>query len=509
MSLLSALLFTIAGHSSLKRLYKKYTIYLKDKYARFKSLFWQGFFLSLDFYGKLIYYVNRFLYSSKTSMIDNKLRDILAQEQQRQAEWLEMIASENYVSPDVLAAYNNVFTNKYSEWYPWARYYGWNDIVDELEIYTQQKALALFWLDTWRAVNVQPLSWSPANLAVYMWVIKPWDTVLAMDLNAWGHLSHGHKLNASAMYYNFVSYGLVRVTMEIDYDDIRSKALTHKPAMIIAWFSAYPKHIDWQRFATIADEVSKVHGYRPLLMADIAHIAGLIVWGVLSSPFPFFDIVTTTTHKTLRWPRWALIYMRKDDRDLEKKINRGVFPWLQWWPHEHVIYAKAVAFDEALQPSFKDYARSVVVNAQALAAELVALWWPVLTWTTENHIVLLDVTKRSMKDINLDVISNATTWHEKSLLETWLTWKIAEHTLEKIWISVNKNLLPFDTHTPMDPSGIRLGTPAITTRWLWVNQMKQVAWLISRALEHYANDAVLQELHNEVKELCKKFPLPY
>ncbi len=297
-------------------------------------------------------------------MIDKKLSDILSHEQQRQAEWLEMIASENYVSKDVMQAYANIFTNKYSEWNPGARYYGWNEFVDDLERETQSRALQMFWVsDSDRWVNVQPLSWSPANLAVYMWVLKPWDTVLAMDLNAWWHLSHGHKLNASAIYYNFVPYGILPDSYEIDYDDIRSKAMELKPAMIIAWFSAYPKTIDWKRFAAIADEVSKTHGYRPILMADIAHIAGLIAGEAISSPFSSFDIITTTTHKTLRWPRWALIYYRKN---FEKQINRGVFPGLQWWPHEHVIYAKAVAFNEVLQPTWKDYANKVIENAKAL-----------------------------------------------------------------------------------------------------------------------------------------------
>lgn len=421
-------------------------------------------------------------------MIDKKLSDILSQEQQRQAEWLEMIASENYVSKDVMQAYANIFTNKYSEWNPGARYYWWNEFVDELERETQSRALQMFGVsDADRWVNVQPLSWSPANLAVYMWVLKPWDTVLAMDLNAWWHLSHGHKLNASAIYYNFVPYGILPNSYEINYDDIRSKALELKPAMIIAWFSAYPKTIDWNRFAAIADEVSKTHGYRPILMADIAHIAGLIAGEAISSPFSSFDIITTTTHKTLRGPRGALIYYRKN---FEKQINRGVFPGLQWWPHEHVIYAKAVAFNEVLQSSFKDYAKKVIENAKVLASELVNLWWPVLTGTTENHIVLVDVTKRSDS-------------------ETWITGKIAEEVLEKIWISVNKNLLPFDTRSPMDPSGLRLWTPAITTRWLWIEEIKIVASIISKALEHYSDNEVLENLKNEVKELCKRFSLRY
>lgn len=432
-------------------------------------------------------------------MISKKLSDIVSHELARQENELEMIASENYVSNTVLQAYSNVFTNKYSEWYPGARYYGWQKYVDELEQYTQQLALQIFWLSTeqW-AVNVQSLSWSPANLAVYMGILNPWDTVLAMSLNAWGHLSHGHKLNSSAIYYNFISYGVKQWTYDIDYEEIRSKALESRPKMIVAWFSAYPKNIDWENFAAIADEVSNVHGYRPLLMADISHIAGLIAGGVLSSPFSGFDIVTTTTHKTLRGPRGAMIYMKKDDRDLEKKINRGVFPGLQWWPHVHEIFAKAVALEEILQPDFKSYASKVVENAQLLARELVNLWWDVLTGDTENHIVLVDVTKR--KNPSKD---------NENWQETTLTWKIAESVLEQIGISINKNLLPFDERKPMDPSGVRIGTPAVTSRWLWVEQMKQLASIISRAWENASDEQMLQQLHKEVQELCEQFPLRY
>lgn len=432
-------------------------------------------------------------------MISKKLSDIVSHELARQENELEMIASENYVSNTVLQAYSNVFTNKYSEWYPGARYYGWQKYVDELEQYTQQLALQIFWLSTeqW-AVNVQSLSWSPANLAVYMGILNPWDTVLAMSLNAWGHLSHGHKLNSSAIYYNFISYGVKQWTYDIDYEEIRSKALESRPKMIVAWFSAYPKNIDWENFAAIADEVSNVHGYRPLLMADISHIAGLIAGGVLSSPFSGFDIVTTTTHKTLRGPRGAMIYMKKDDRALEKKINRGVFPGLQWWPHVHEIFAKAVALEEILQPDFKSYASKVVENAQLLARELVNLWWDVLTGDTENHIVLVDVTKR--KNPSKD---------NENWQETTLTWKIAESVLEQIGISINKNLLPFDERKPMDPSGVRIGTPAVTSRWLWVEQMKQLASIISRAWENASDEQMLQQLHKEVQELCEQFPLRY
>lgn len=481
-------------------------------------------------------------------MVSDKLTRILSNERNRQENELEMIASENYVSNDVLHAYANVFTNKYSEGYPWARYYGWQINVDELERYTQKLALQVFGLwkenpfekpestalenifqdvhttnafdtftQTW-GVNVQPLSGSPANLAVYMWVLKPWDAVLAMSLNAGWHLSHGHPLNSSAIYYNFIPYGVKPETFQIDYDELRSKALEEKPAMIVAWFSAYPKNIDWQNFAAIADEVSNIHGYRPLLMADISHIAGLIAGEVLSSPFPYFDIITTTTHKTLRGPRGAMIYMRRwrrnveweyniwvdflqwwkmsvEQKDLEKSINRGVFPWLQWWPHVHEMYAKAVALEEVLQPTFKSYAKKVVQNAKLLADYLRAFGWDVLSDTTENHMILIDVTRKRVP---------AAGWEP-----TPLTGKIAEQTLEKVGISINKNLLPFDQRTPMDPSWVRIGTPAITSRWLWEAEMKHIASIISRAWENYGDENILSTLLLEVQELCKKFPLWY
>ena len=509
-------------------------------------------------------------------MIDWVLQKILQQEQERQATELEMIASENYVSQDVMQAYANVFTNKYSEGYPGARYYGGQMYVDKLEELTQHRALRLFGLletakdivgfdsSDWIShestaekihrdlsiapwgVNVQPLSGSPANLAVYMGVLKPWNTVLAMDLQAGGHLTHGHKLNWSAIYYNFISYGVLPDTYEIDYEGARCKALAEKPAMIIVGFSAYPKTIDRARFAAIADEVSEVHGYRPLLMADIAHIAGLIAGGAISSPFPYMDIVTTTTHKTLRGPRWALIYMRKglrdangrygsdsvfrDEsvnnmgtssadtqkkvlRDLEKEINRGVFPGLQGGPHEHIILAKAVAFSEALQPWFHTYAAHVIDNAKTLASELVAMGRDVLTGSTENHMVLFDVTKkRSVQIENIaweewsEPKQNLIFWERQP---TWLTGKSAERILEEVGISVNKNLLPFDARTPMDPSGIRVGTPAITTRGLWQAEVKLVASIISRALDAGDDHTQMLILKTEIGALCARFPLMY
>ena len=427
----------------------------------------------------------------------SKLTNLLTAELIRQQNSLELIASENYTSPAVIAACANVFTNKYSEWYPWARYYGGNEIVDDLENYTKDLALQVFWLlpspseavgrgaggeGSWW-VNVQALSWSVANLAVYTWVLKAWDTILAMDLSAWWHLTHGMKLNASGKYFNIVSYG-VNADGTIDYDQLKSLALEHKPAMIIAGFSSYPRSLDWSVFQDIKNQLA-TQWHTTLLMADIAHIAGLVAGKVIDGPWDYdFDIVTTTTHKTLRWPRWALIYYRLP---LEKKINRGVFPWVQWWPFDHVLVAKATAFEEILDPNthWSQYCKQIVSNAQALASWLVARGWSVATGGTENHIVILDVTAK---------------WWE-------LTGKIAEKLLEDIGLSVNKQLIPNDPRPPLDPSGVRLGTPAITTRWLVESDVEVLVDIIDAILTHW--DSVIDVQQARVLELCKKYPLPY
>lgn len=433
---------------------------------------------------------------------DKLLQSLIQAEYKRQQEEIEMIASENYVSAGVMNSLANVFTNKYSEGYPWARYYGGQEVVDKLELLTQKKALRLFNLDKniW-SVNVQPLSGSPANLAVYLGVLKAWDTILGMDLSAGGHLSHGHKLNASGLYYHIVSYGLNPQTMLIDYDDILAKALEHKPKIILAGFSAYPRTLDRNTFATIADKVEKKHGYRPILMADIAHISGLIVGKQLQGPFEKFDIVTTTTHKTLRWPRGALIYCKKQ---YEKAINRGVFPGLQWGPHQHTLVAKCIAFDEAIKASFKQYSKKVIQNAQTLASELQNYGRPIVTGGTENHIILIDTTKK--------VTISIETWAKKLDLffqETGLSWKKAEKVLETIGISVNKNMIPFDTRAALDPSGLRLGTAALTTRGLGVKEVKLLARIIDQALTFHNKKSLVLELKKEVHTLCKKFPLKY
>ncbi len=495
--------------------------------------------------------------------MDKAIKYLIDQEFKRQQDWLELIASENYVSPAVMQSYGNVFTNKYAEWYPWKRYYGGQEYVDRLEILTQFRALAIFdllegevwrgfwrglrrkekvWkisyekyleleklvLDPkvsigrlisiydeithkiWRGVNVQPLSGSPANLAVYVGLLQPWDTILGMDLSAGGHLSHWYKITASGKFFNAITYGVRKDNYLIDYDEILAKALKYKPALIIAWYSAHTKDLNYKRFYEIANEVEKTHGYRPILMADIAHIAWLIAGWVLSDDlWQYFDVVTTTTHKTLRWPRWALIYYKKREIEVKKNyknslqtstrssdlwtlINRGVFPGIQWWPHEHIIAAKAVAFWEILKNEKKDwkkYAQQVVENAQILAYKLIEKWWSVLTGWTENHIVLVNVAD-SFPELKLD-------------------GAIAEQTLEKIWISINKNALPFDSRPPLRPSGIRLWTPAITTRWFKSQDIEILASIIDQALKNYKDQDLLRDLAQKVKELAHKYPLKY
>lgn len=431
-----------------------------------------------------------------------KLQWFLQAELERQQTSLELIASENYTSAAVIAAWSNIFTNKYSEWYPWARYYWGNEVVDDLEIYTQSLALQVFWLnqEIW-GVNVQPLSGSVANLAVYTWVLNAWDTILAMDLSAWWHLTHGMKLNASGKYFNIVSYG-VKSDGIIDYDQFKSLALEHKPAMIIVWFSSYPRSIDRSFIASVKQELQIQHNHHSFLMADIAHIAWLVAGKVIDWPFNhWFDIVTTTTHKTLRGPRWALIYYNHAWRNSQKSlkdwtikittlkdlINRGVFPWVQWWPFDHVLVAKATSFLEILDPAtnWSWYCHQVLINAQTLAAWLVTRGWSIATWGTENHMIILDITAK---------------WNK-------LTWKTAEKLLEDIWLSTNKQLVPNDPRPPMDPSWIRLGTPAITTRGLKESDIEILVDIIDTILTQWQSS--IQSQRARVLELCQKYPLPY
>ena len=403
---------------------------------------------------------------------DKILFDLIQKEAHRQDTEIELIASENYTSRDVMEAAGSILTNKYSEWYPWKRYYAWQEYIDQIENLAIDRCKELFWAEY---VNVQPLSWSPANLAVYLAALKPGDKVLGLSLDQWWHLSHGHPLNFSGLLYEIIPYTLDPETNLINMDEVDKLAVENKPKMIIAWFSAYSRNLDWKRFREIADKVWAI------LMADIAHIAGLIAWGVLENPVPYCDIVTSTTHKTLRGPRWAIIMSKEK---FWPSIARAVFPWVQWWPHEHLIAAKAVAFAEALKPDFKEYAKQVVKNAQKLASELIKNGFKIVSNGTDNHLMLIDV-----------------------FWSFWVTWKEAEKALELVWLSTNKNMIPYDTRKALDPSGIRIWTPAATTRWMKEDEMKIIANIFTEAIKNKDDEKILLNLKNEVLNLCNKFPI--
>lgn len=403
---------------------------------------------------------------------DQQIYDAIKHEEQRQSEGMELIPSENYVSVPVLEAMGSLMTNKYSEGYPGKRYYGGQEYVDVVENLAIDRAKQLFGAEH---VNVQPYSGSPANTAVYFALLNYGDTVLGMKLDHGGHITHGLPISFSGKSYNFVGYGVQKETGRVDMEEVRRLALEHKPKMIVAGFSAYSRNLDWKKFKEIADEVGA------LTMADIAHIAGLIAAGVIDSPVPYFDVVTTTTHKTLRGPRGAMIMCKEK---YAKAIDRAVFPGLQGGPHDHIIAGKAVAFKEALEPAFKDYAKQIIANAKVLAEELIKFGFQVVSNGTDNHLMLIDLTNKNV------------------------TGKQAQEALDKAGITCNKNTVPFETRSPMDPSGIRLGTPAITTRGMKEGEMKLIAGWINDVIGNWENDAKLTELKAAVKVLCDKFPVP-
>lgn len=403
---------------------------------------------------------------------DPILAEMIEREARRQDNEIELIASENYVSKDVLEANGSILTNKYSEWYPGKRYYGGCHIIDEVENLAIERAKELFGAEY---VNVQPLSGSPANMAVYFALLQPGDKVLWLSLDQGGHLSHGHPMNFSGILYEIIPYFLDKQTEEIDMDEVERLAVEHKPKMILAGFSAYSRNMDWKRFREIADKIGAV------LMADIAHIAGLVAAWVIDNPVPYCDVVTTTTHKTLRGPRWGMIMSKKK---FAKALGKAVFPGLQWWPHENLIAAKAVAFWEALKPWFKAYQTQVIKNAQTLATQLQNNGFKITSWGTDNHLMLVDVYKNF-----------------------WVTWKDAEKALEEVGLSVNKNMVPYDERPPMNPSGIRLGTPAATTRGMWEAEMKEIADIFTQVIKNHENNEVLETQKQRVLDLCKKFPI--
>jgi len=406
---------------------------------------------------------------------DEKLYDYLQKEYKRQAEGIELIASENYVSSNVLEAMGSILTNKYSEGYPKARYYGGNKYIDKIEKLAIKRAKRLFKANY---ANVQPYSGSPANLAVHFALLKPGDTTMGMKLSAGGHLTHGNAPSFSGTLYNSVNYS-VNEEGYLDYSAILTLAKKVKPKLI--WFgaSAYPRVIDFKECRKIADSVDAI------MAVDIAHIAGLVVTGLHPNPFPYADVVTTTTHKTLRGPRGAIILTNNEE--IAKKINKAIFPGLQGGPHNHVTAAIAVALKEANTKEFFRYSKQVISNASTLSFELMKLGWNVVTGGTDNHIILIDLTKSKIPE---------------------MTGKVATKILEKVNISVNKNAIPQDPRKPWDPSGIRIGTPAVTTRGMKENDMLRIANFIDDALTNHMDRNTLYRIKEEVVEFASKFPLP-
>lgn len=402
---------------------------------------------------------------------DQAIADVITRERERQEHGIELIASENFVSPAVMCAMGSVLTNKYAEGYPAHRYYGGCHIVDEAENLARDRAKKLFGCDH---VNVQHHSGSQANMAVYFTCLQPGDTILAMNLAHGGHLTHGSPVNFSGKLYNIIPYGVNKETETIDFAEVERLALEHHPKLIVCGASAYPREIDAEKFREIADKVGA------LLMFDIAHIAGLVAAGLHKDPVPFCDFVTTTTHKTLRGPRGGMIMCREQ---YAKDLDKSIFPGMQGGPLMHIIAAKAVAFEEALRPSFKEYQKKVIENAAVLAEELKQHNFHLVSGGTDNHLILINLTSRGV------------------------TGKAVEAALDKAGITANKNTVPFDTQSPFITSGVRIGTPAVTTRGFGVAEMKQIAKWIDDVVTNVENEKVLERIRSEVLELCGKYPL--
>jgi glycine hydroxymethyltransferase len=396
----------------------------------------------------------------------------MQQEFQRQQDGLEMIASENYTSRAVMQAVGSVLTNKYAEGYPGRRYYGGCEYVDVVEDLARDRAKELFGAEH---ANVQPHSGSQANMSVYLTVLQPGDTVLGLDLAHGGHLTHGMRLNVSGILYNFVNYGVTPDTHRIDFDQVARLAKEHRPKMIVAGASAYPREIPHDKFAEIANEVGA------LLMVDMAHYAGLVAAGLHHNPVPYADFVTTTTHKTLRGPRAGMVLCREQ---YAKDLDRSVFPGIQGGPLMHVVAGKAICFGEALQPEFRAYGQAVIDNARALAEVLTAGGLKLVSGGTDNHLLLVDVTPLGIGG------------------------KVSERCLDECGITVNKNMIPYDQRKPMDPSGIRVGTPALTTRGMGQAEMKTIGGWILKALRNPEDRGVLEGIRGEIREMCANFPVP-
>ena len=407
-------------------------------------------------------------------MKDQEIQQLIKKEMERQKETIDLIPSENYSSSQVFEALGSVLCNKYAEGYPRKRYYQGNAVVDEVEELAQKRGLDLYGLspDEW-SLNVQPLSGSPANLAVYLALLPPGEKVMGMQLDMGGHLTHGHKVSVTGKLWTQVPYGVSRDTERLDYDELMKLAKKEKPKMIIAGYTAYSPAIDFKKFREIADAVDAY------LIADVSHLAGIIAGGAYPSPFPHAHVVTTTTHKTLRGPRSAVIFSQKE---LSKQIDKTVFPGLQGGPHEHQIAAVATTFYEAMQPGFKKYAHQIVKNAQALADELEKLGWRIVSGGTDSHLMLVDTADRKIGG------------------------KEAAVELEKANIVTNMNTIPYDPRPPMDPSGIRIGSPACTTRGMKEPEMQQIAKWIDEVL---SKKRTPDEVRKDVLAMCEKFPLEY
>jgi glycine hydroxymethyltransferase len=412
-------------------------------------------------------------FNKHLQQLDPTLWETIHEEQRRQEDHIELIASENYVSTAVLEAQGSVLTNKYAEGYPGKRYYGGCEAVDKAETLAIERAKQLF---NAHYANVQPHSGSQANAAAYMALLSPGDTILGMSLNHGGHLTHGSPVNFSGKIYHIISYGISSTTGQVDYDEIAELARAHKPKLIIAGFSAYSRILDWSKFRAIADEIGAY------LLVDMAHVAGLVATGLYPSPLPFADVVTSTTHKTLRGPRGGLILARENP-DIAKKLNSAVFPGMQGGPLMHIIAAKAVAFLEALSPEFKTYQQNVLTNAKVMSDTLIQRGYNIVSGGTDNHLLLVD------------------------LIQNEITGKDAENALGQAFITVNKNTVPNEPRSPFVTSGLRLGTPAVTTRGFRTNEINQLSHWIADILDARLDEIIINETQQKVIALCREFPV--
>lgn len=417
---------------------------------------------------------------------DPEVFQAILAEEKRQAEWMELIASENYQSKAVLQAQASVFANKYAEWFPWKRYYWWQENTDKIEQLAIDRAKKLFHADH---ANVQALSGAAANLCVYTALMNPWDTILGMDLSHWGHLTHWAPVTFISKVFNFIRYK-TNENWDIDFDELIRLAQEYKPKIILAWFSAYTKTIDFDKFSEIANEVWAI------AYADMSHIGWFIAAWLLPNPLDHgFHAMMTTTHKSLRWPRWALILskwivsnpLKKPEDTIENiptRIDRAVFPWMQWWPHMNTIAWIAVALKEASTQEFKEYAKQALENAQILANELLNYWYKLINWWTENHMIIMDFSK-----------------------EEYSWWEV-EKVLDKVWISTSKSTIPDEPRKPFDPSWLRIWMPAMTTRGVKWEDTKQIASFIHQTIQNRNNESKLSEIKKEVISFCQRFPLP-